>query len=215
MRRIFFILLAIVVISSAFTYFHFSEKEHLRMPVEKVNDLWNHAKPDSAKLQSGDLIFRHGRGAISNGLMALNLREKKYSHVGIIHIENEKVFVYHAIGGEENKTNKLRKDPVEVFCNPNDIHSFAVYRLDLSEDQRKEEDSLSRVYYKSGLEFDTKFDLSTNDKMYCTEFVYKIVSRITGNLNYISLSAFSGMKYIACDNLYLNSHSKFIYSYNY
>lgn len=200
---------------TSYGYFHFYEKEHVGLSEEVIREKWSRAKPDISGLRSGDLIFRHGRGAISNMLMAMSQRESKYSHAGIIHKENEKVFVYHAIGGEENISNKLRKDPLEVFCNPNDVHAFGIYRLDLDAGQLLELDSLAEMYYTSGLEFDTKFDLSTDAKMYCSEFVYKLISRVAHNENYLSLSAVSGMKYVACDNLYLNTHSRFIYSYNY
>ena len=47
-------------------------------------------------------------------------------------------------------------------------------------------------YFRDGLEFDTKFDLGTDDKMYCTEFVYKVFRSALGNQNYISLSAVPG-----------------------
>ncbi len=180
-----------------------------------ILEKWNHAKPDLSSLHTGDLIFRHGRGAISNMLMAFSQRQATYSHTGIIHLENKKVLVYHAIGGEENLTNKLRKDPIEVFCNPDDVHSFGIYRLDLTENQLAKVDSIAGNYFKSGLEFDTKFDFSTNEKMYCSEFVYKVITKVADNENYLSLSTVSGQNYVACDDLYLNAHSRFIYSYNY
>ena len=207
-----FILLAAV---SGFAYFKYYENDHVGLSREVILQKWNLAKPDLSNLRTGDLIFRHGRGAISNMLMGFSQHEAKYSHSGIISIQNNKVYVYHAIGGEENISNKLRKDPIEVFCNPNDVHSFGIYRLDFNNEQFQEMDSIAGNYYKSGLEFDTKFDFSTDDKMYCSEFVYKVITRVARNENYLSLSAVSGMKYVACDNLYLNAHCRYIYSYNY
>lgn len=200
---------------SSYAYFHFYERGHLGLAPEVVQQKWRAAKPDASTLRSGDLIFRHGRGAISNMLMTFSRKDPKYSHSGIVSIENKKVFVYHAIGGEENVSNKLRKDPLMVFCNPNDVHSFGIYRLDLNSFQLQEMDSMAKSYYKLGLEFDTKFDLATDEKMYCSEFVYKMIMGVARNGNYLSLSAVSGMKFIACDGLYLNAHSQSIYSYIY
>lgn len=214
-KKIFFSFLIMLGGISCYAYFYFHEKEHVGFTNEIIQHKWSHAKPDCSTLHSGDLIFRHGRGAISNMLMAFSTHEAKYSHAGIVSVENNKVFVYHAIGGEENVSNKLRKDPIEVFCNPNDVHSFGIYRLDLNEKQLLQVDSIAESYYKDGLEFDTKFDLKTDDKMYCSEFVYKIILRVTRNENYLSLTTVSGMNYVACDNLYLNAHSRFIYSYTY
>lgn len=176
---------------------------------------WLIAKPNLSQLRSGDLIFRHGRGIISNVLMTFGQREKKYSHTGIVSVENGSVFVYHAIGGEENVSNKLRKDPIAVFCNPADVHGFAIYRPSMNDMQINAVIALASEYYRNGLLFDTKFDLSSDDKMYCTEFVYKIFNHALGKENYISLSSVNGKHYIACDDLYCNAHCREIYHYQY
>ena len=214
-KKVLLSLIAILVVASSAAYFRYYEREHLHFSPAEIKLKWSAASPDISKLQTGDLIFRHGRGAISNCLMEMNLSDKKYSHSGIIHIENGNVSVYHAIGGEENVSNKLQKDSLERFCNASDIHSFGIYRLDLTPEQKEEEDSLAASYYNSGLEFDLDFYLATDDKMYCTEFVYKIINKVTDIQNYLPLSTFSGKTFIACDNLYLNEHSQLIYSYNY
>jgi hypothetical protein len=211
-----FILFLIIVLScfSVFAYYHFREQGTL-LTREVINEKWKQAKPEISLLKSGDLIFRHGRGAISKALMLFSRHEAKYSHAGIISMENNKAYVYHAIGGEENRSNKLRKDPIEVFCNPNDIYSFGIYRLDLDTNQLRKVDSLANNYYKHGLEFDTRFDIQSDDKMYCSEFVYKTIIQATGDKNYLPLSASSGISYVACDDLYLNVHCRNLYSYSY
>ncbi len=214
-KRIFLSFLIIFAGISCLAFFHFSEKEHLGLSKEVIQQKWKDAQPDYSLLHSGDLIFRHGRGIISNMLMSFSQHETKYSHVGIISIEDEGVFVYHAIGGEENVSNKLRKDPLEVFCNPSTVHSFGIYRLDLNSKQLLQVDSAAKEQYKKGLEFDTKFDLGTDEKMYCSEFVYKTIMKIVNERNYLSFSTVSGVNYVSCDDLYLNSHSRFIYSCNY
>ena len=214
-KKYIFIFLVIAIVGSGFSSRHLFEPEHLSISTDQNLSRWQNAKPREAILKSGDLIFRHGRGFISNALMSFGQREKKYSHAGIISIEDGKAFVYHAIGGEENISNKLRKDPLPVFCNPAAVHAFGIYRTDLNESQIRSEMELVYSFYKSGLEFDTKFDLSTDDKMYCTEFVGKVLNRATGNQNYISLSDLPGKQYISCDDLYCNAHCLSIYSYQY
>ena len=215
LKKITFSLFILLSCISSFAYYHFHLREHSGLTKEMRVQKWSMAKPDYSTLHSCDLIFRHGRGAISNLLMSFSRREAKYSHVGIISVENEKVFVYHAIGGEENISNKLRKDELEVFCNPNDIYSFGIYRLDLNDAQQQEVDSIVKNYYTNRLEFDTRFDFATNDKMYCSEFVYKVIMPVVRDNKYLSLSTVSGVKFVACDDLYLNIHSRFIYSYIY
>lgn len=167
--------------------------------------------PDSL-FRSGDIIFRDGRGVISSAFRRLSLTDPRYSHAGIIHKENGLVFVYHILGGERGRNNKMRKDLLSFFCNPLQSNSFAVYRMDQN---GKKIDSLATHYFSKKLEFDTGFNLSTDDKMYCTELIYKILIKVSGQENYLPLTNFSGVKYEACDNIYLSSHSKKIYSFNY
>jgi hypothetical protein len=145
--------------------------------------------------------------------MGLNQKEKKYSHAGILTIENRNVYVYHSIGGEENKSNKLRKDLLSTFCNPATVYSFGIYKPLLSLKERRAIDSIADNYFKSAMEFDTDFDLQNDDRMYCTEFVYKIFEKV--HPNYFSFSRFSGKDYIACDDLYINRNCSLIYSYHY
>jgi len=212
-----FILFILIVLSciSGFAFYHFQHQNKPVLTENLIHEKWNHAKPDISILKSGDLIFRHGRGAISKALMLFSRHEAKYSHAGIISIENGKAFVYHAIGGEENISNKLRKDPIETFCNPNDIYSFGIYRSDLDSFQLQKVDSIANYYFIKELEFDTKFNLESDDKMYCSEFVYKTIIQATGDKNYLPLSASSGINYVACDDLYLNNHCHCLYSHTY
>jgi hypothetical protein len=167
--------------------------------------------PDSL-FNSGDLIFRDGRGYISNAFRKLSRTDPRYSHAGIIHRENGKVYVYHLIGGEDNKNNKMKKDDLDDFINPLQANSFGIYRCDLDGNKI---DSIASIYFKQQIVFDADFNLSTDDKMYCTEFLYKILTKVSGKENYLPLTVLPGMKYVACDNIYLSSHSKNIYSLNY
>lgn len=164
--------------------------------------------PDSL-FRSGDIIFRDGRGFLSMAFRKMSLISPEYSHAGIIHREGEKVFVYHVIGGEGNQTNLMRKEPLNNFCSPQESNSFGVYRSDLN---GKQIDSLAGYYFSKRLNFDTKFDLSSDDKMYCTELVYRILINISGKNNFIPLTTLSGVDYVACDNIFLSPHMTKVFS---
>ena len=215
MKKYLIILIILGLAAAAFSARRFFEPEHLVISTSETQVKWSKAKPVSSDLKSGDLIFRHGRGFISNALMSFGQSEERYSHAGIIVIEEGKVYVYHAIGGEQNISNKLRKDLLENFCSPADVHAFGIYRSDLNPTQIKKIISGAGNHYISGLEFDTKFDLADDDKMYCTEFIYKIFINAAGDQKYISLSTLGNKVYVSCDNLYLNSHFKKVYSFVY
>src|SRR5258708_7441868 len=69
-------------------------------------------------IMPGDIIMRTGRDFTSEIMRNLCTQDKTYSHCGIASFENDSLFVYHAIGGEWNPDQKLRRDPFELFCNP-------------------------------------------------------------------------------------------------
>jgi hypothetical protein len=160
-------------------------------------------------LKPGDIIFRDGIGIVSDALKKFSLTDKRYSHAGIIHIENNKVFVYHMMTGGKHSQGGMIKEPIENFCNPTVAASFAFYRTTLNGNRM---DSLAGVYFTSGVKFDTDFDLNTTDRLYCTELIYCLIKKLSPAGNFITLSEAGNKKFVACDNLYLNRNFHLIYS---
>ena len=152
-------------------------------------------------VQSGDLILRTGRDYTSEVMRRFSQHDKTYSHCGIASIENDSVFVYHAIGGEWNPDQKLRRDLFAVFCNPYESRGFGVYRYPFNEDQRKQILQNVNKFYRAAIMFDMQFNLNTDDRMYCSEFVYKAIKPAfllkTTTINHIT--------FVAIDNLFLDA----------
>lgn len=157
-------------------------------------------------IQQGDMILRTGNDFTSESLRQLSFTDKTYSHCGIASIENDSIFVYHALGGEWNPDEKLRRDPLELFCNPEENRGFGVYRFKFEATQINKLDSIVRAWYSKGVTFDMKFDLSTNDKLYCAEFVSKAISLGSGRHVNFSTSRINNFEFVAVDNLFLNSN---------
>ena len=180
--------------------------------VEMAQPQWNNLL---ARIQSGDLVFRLGHGFISESLKKFSLKDSRYSHAGIISMENGKPIVYHLLGGESSAT-VLQKETLEKFCSPGEAVSFAVYRAPLHQAQKKSVDSLNQFYFHARLRYDSRFDLATDSVMYCTEYVYKVLIQAMGKNNIlIPSSVLSGQAYMACDDIYLNATMKKIFSFDY
>lgn len=166
------------------------------------------------QVESGDIVFRLGYGFISESLKKFSLKDPRYSHAGIISVENGKPFVYHLLGGESS-ISVMRRESFEDFCSSSRAACFAVYRASLNSAQKKYIDSLNRYYFRIRLPYDSQFDLATDSAMYCTEYVYKVLSRAEGNNILISSSMLSGRSYIACDDIYLNPALRKVFSFEY
>lgn len=199
---------------AAFCTFPVIEAEHHPYSGREKNDIWMKAVPPDSLLREGDLILRHGRGFISNAFRSFSREDKKYSHAGFVIFNRGKPFVVHAIG-EEKASNRLRMDPMPEFCNPSDIHSFAVYRYRLRDDERNRLCNIVREEYRNELAFDLDFSLDTDSLVYCSEFIYKAIISATHNKNYLPLSGIAGFRYVSIDNLYLNEHCDSVYRYQY
>ena len=182
---------------------------------EKHQKQWEAVGLDESTLQDGDLVLRHAKGFVSDAILSFSTNDPQYSHSGIVRKVNGKTYVYHASGGEENVSNSMKRDPIALYCHPAAIFKFGIFRFDLTDDQRAKFMQAMDNYYKRGVEFDFDFDLYTEDKMYCSEMIYKALLLATNDENYIPLSRVIDKPYVAIDNLYLNDHCNLIFDYNY
>lgn len=181
---------------------------HLRATASK----WNNQMIDSSihLLKDGDLVLRTGADATSYMLRQMNLNNKTYSHCGIVMMEGGYPFVYHSIGGEDNPDEKLRRDSAVFFFSPKTNERLGIARLDLSKVQINLLHGIARRYYHAGIPFDLDFDLATNDRLYCAEFVYKAVCEATSDTGYFSRTQLLARNYVGVDNLYDKRHARII-----
>jgi hypothetical protein len=161
-------------------------------------------------IRSGDIIFRNGMDEVSAAARSFNRTDTSFSHCGIVQVENDTVFVYHALGGSYNPSQRLRRDAIDSFCTPLECDKFAVYRYAL---QPQQNDSLTAIvsrYYRAGLKFDMYFNYKTDNTMYCSEFVFKCLNRsLSDSLTpYLRLS--DGYFDVTPDDIFLNPNSRLI-----
>ncbi|MEO9003333.1 MAG: YiiX/YebB-like N1pC/P60 family cysteine hydrolase [Ginsengibacter sp.] len=168
---------------------------------KNANFAFIHIHNAQIAVQPGDLVLRSGRDYTSEVMRKLSRHDKTYSHCGIASIENDSVFVYHSIGGEWNPDQKLRRDLFAVFCNPYENRGFGIYRYSLNKKQKAKVLQNVHQFYKDKVMFDMQFNLDTDDRMYCSEFVYKAIKPVhdlkTTTINHIT--------FVAIDNLFLDA----------
>ncbi len=183
-------------------------------PARDRTSLSHLSLPDHELLREGDVVLRRGKGIISESLRHFSLQDPSYSHAGILVREQDRWMVVHAIGGEDNPTDKLKKESLAAFCRSDLSSAMGIIRLDLTPADRVRLKRIVERTLEAGPYFDSDFDLASDDRLYCTEFVYKAVLAATGDRKFLPLTRLSGREYVACDNLYLNEHARIIYSYS-
>lgn len=155
-------------------------------------------------IKTGDIITRTGNDFTSFSLRKLNTKDQTYSHVGIASIENGIIYVYHAVGGEINPNEKLRRDRLSDFVNGLDNSGFGIFRFNFDSTSMNGVVQQAQQFYKKGILFDMAFDWDTDEKMYCTEFVAKTIEKTRNNSQYFPLDTLSGKVYMAPDAIFLH-----------
>lgn len=155
-------------------------------------------------IQNGDIVLRTGNDFTSESLRSLNQRDQTYSHCGIASKENDSIFVYHALGGEWNPDQKIRRDPIEIFGDPYSNRGIGVYRFKLSEKDIENFLTTVKQLHKIGVMFDMKFDLNTHDQMYCAEFVYKSLLLGTKGRIQFTFSKIGNFTFTGIDDIFLH-----------
>jgi hypothetical protein len=150
-------------------------------------------------LQEGDIVLRTGNDITSTMFCKMNLKDKTYSHCGVVMIENGYPFVYHSIGGEDNPNETLRRDSASFWFSPLHNTGFGILRFGFTTLQTDSLKSIVLSYYASKKKFDLDFDLKDDNKLYCTEMVYKSLNYAIDS-NFIPTTKWIGKEYVATDN---------------
>lgn len=176
-------------------------------------------------LQEGDLVLRLNHDPASQFIKYFNRSDKSYSHAGIVLFENGYPYVYHIVNGDENPGEQIKKDSLLHFCDPRKNFGFGIYRYKIDEGEVKKLKALILGWQKQEVQFDYRFDLETDQRMYCSEMIAKALAKATEKRITIALTqptaveaaAFSchlrlplpvtkNLQLFALDNLYLNDH---------
>ncbi|MEP6676022.1 MAG: hypothetical protein ABJA78_12750 [Ferruginibacter sp.] len=154
-------------------------------------------------IHTGDLILRTGNDFTSESLRSLNQRDQRFSHCGIASIEHDSIVVYHAIGGDFNPDEKIRRDALEIFGDPQTNKTIAVYHYLLPDTLLQSITTTARLFYRMGIRFDMQFDLQSNDRMYCAEFVYKTLRLGSKGKLQFDISHIKDFRFVGVDDLFL------------
>lgn len=181
--------------------------------------------------EPGDLVVRLGDDFISDRIRYLSVTDHSYSHAGIVVMHDNKKMVCNIypddfVAGADT----VRYDMIDSFLNTKTNLKCALYRYDLSDSEKVNFEEELNSYHKKKIHFDKKYDLKTDDKIYCSEMIYKALKKVTDNRIVIAQSfvpenmqqlifiyfkkynfsknIISNRKIIAIDNLYNNPNCK-------
>ncbi len=183
--------------------------------------------------QPGDLVVRLGDDFISDRIRYISAKDHSYSHAGIIVIHDYKKMVCNIYPDDfVPGADTIRYDIIDSFLNTRTNLKCALYHYDLSDTENIQLEAQLNNYYRKKVHFDKTFDLKTDDKLYCSEMIYKVLKKVTNDRIVITQSyipenmqhliavyfkkynpnknIISIRKIIAIDNLYDNPHCRLL-----
>jgi hypothetical protein len=123
-------------------------------------------------VKEGDIICRLGDRLWSQFFKDVSVVDKRYSHIGIIHINNSQITVINAEGDTGHGRDFVNEVAFEDFIKV--ARTIGIYRIkDIDGNQIT---NSAREYL--GVPFDWQFDMRDESKLYCTELLYVILKRL-------------------------------------
>jgi Permuted papain-like amidase enzyme, YaeF/YiiX, C92 family len=155
--------------------------------ISKEQEIQNNIDSLKRLASDGDLIVRMNDNIISYEVKYLNETDKSFSHSGIIITRNNMKMVCDIVP-EENGGDTVRFEPIDSFINPKQNLACGLFRYNFSEFEKNAFLSQLELYYRNKIHFDKKYDLNTDNYIYCSEMIYKSLRQATHNRINIKLS---------------------------
>lgn len=158
-------------------------KDEQNAPTRKLSSqeiLRNNIDSLKKTATKGDLIVRLNDDLISEQVKLLNEKDKSYSHAGIIIEQNGQKFVCH-ITPELPGADTVQLTPIDSFINPLKNIKCALFRYDISPIEKDSLQAILLLNKQKDIRFDRVYDLASDDALYCSEMIYKSLSKATAN----------------------------------
>lgn len=189
---------------------------------QQLKQSWDSVNSSKSIIKDGDLICRTGFDYISKSLQSFNDSDKTYSHSGLAFKEDGKIYIYHAIAGDdENPSECFMKELYDSFVNPEKKYCFGIFRYKIDTAETNCLHEKFKDLEKRKVKFDKLFDMQNDDKLYCSEAIAKSLNKCTNNRiqipttkRFIKKMKEKGyqhlegktFEYWALDNLYRNTY---------
>jgi hypothetical protein len=129
----------------------------------------------------GDIICRLGDRTWSLYFKGLSKEDRRFSHLGIIHITNDNIMVVNAEGLAWAGKDYVNETPLEEFIKP--ARMLGLYRLEGMDGTKISAEALKMA----GRPFDWSFNLKNHDKIYCTELLYAVLEVIAPEITLMTV----------------------------
>lgn len=158
--------------------------------------------------EQGDLIFRYSGGVLGTLAARMSPHDHRFSHVGIVVVEDGVVDVIHADASPRVGPPRVVRESIAEWIDG--VKTLGLYRVKAAQQTRNRIAQEAQRLFNAGIAFDSRFDDAADDKLYCTKLVAKAVSlaqSYSGETPVVfAKNRFvDGRLYLPVDSLYLSA----------
>ena len=134
----------------------------------------NNKRLNNYILQDGDIVLRKGN-SIESETVSLVDGNSKYSHIGIIALQDNIPYVIHIVPDSLNSTvDYCLYQELTTFFAPKNARFGCVLRINETKKHYASKASKNAMkFYNKRIIFDKKYNMKSDSEMYCTELVWK------------------------------------------
>ncbi len=156
------------------------------------------------KLTNAVLVCRLGNGFFSSYFKRYASKEQKYSHIGIISIENDTTFVYHSEASELTGVGFVKKETLNQFLKGIKVYDF--FQFNYSDSIKNKILDNVKNYYLKKVSFDLDFDSFDDNKVYCAELIAISINKVFDTIQIKPNIILNDKKLYGLDDIYLNEN---------
>lgn len=126
------------------------------------------------KGKTGDIVLKNGYGLVSKAIVKLLDERIPISHCGILMKDDKSnsFYIIHSVAKQVSDRDGVQKISLKKFIN--DVNPKDFYLLRYKENEKDFISREAKCYLSNKTPFDHKYDLYSNEELYCSEFIYKI-----------------------------------------
>jgi uncharacterized protein YycO len=163
-----FVGLTALVVVIVFGKHYYDSRHRFEIATKEVKEL-----ADKDEIRSGDIIFQTSLSAQSKAIQLAT--KSKYSHCGLIYKDGNDYFVFEAV-------QPVKRTPLDKWIARGQSGKYVIKRLK-NADQVLTPTTLDKMKQEgekfNGKNYDLTFEW-TDDKIYCSELIWKVYQRATG-----------------------------------
>ena len=170
--KIFFVIIAVVTVVVVVSFLFFTQEDK---KARSVHDRLS--KQELALLRPGDIIMRQGFGMVSDLISSTLKEEYTISHCGIVALDSlGKLRVIHSVSSSLSDWDGVQEVNMKGFFRECKQNSIIVVRFrDTNDIPLAELANTAQKYLDKKIPFDAKFDITEQERMYCSEMIWSAI----------------------------------------